>query len=146
MFRWDALLTQLLLFSSLLTFTRSHPNTHPLKRYCGVGEGDDLTFELRATHSHLHTNEPLENSLWNSSLLHEHLHSTQNPSSNRARQAADPLYIIDTYFHIISDPDASLPTSPSYTTDSMIAAQFSAIAVAYTGASIGFSFQGATRT
>ena len=57
-----------------------------------------------------------------------------------------PLFITDTYMHIVSDSSSALPTSQNYITDTMIQNQFAFLASAYTNASIGFRLAGVDRT
>lgn len=127
----------------LLNAASSKPTT--LHRYCPIDNPSD---HLRASHAHLHQAEPLDNDLWNASNVEQH--NSKNHHQHRdhhfSRQATNPYYTIDTYFHIVSDAASASPSSPNYVTDAMITAQFTTIAAAYTNASIGFRYQGATRT
>jgi hypothetical protein len=110
------------------------------RRHCPI---DDPSDNLRASHAYLQQAEPLENDLWNASSLEQHNSRNHHHSE---RQATNPYYIIDIYFHIVSDAASASPSSSNYVTDATIASQFNTIAIAYTNASIGFRYMGATRT
>ena len=128
-----------LLSLSLLRSASSKPTTP--HRNCPV---DDPSDHLRASHSYLQHAEPLDNDLWNSSTLEQH--NSRHHHYHAERQAINPYYTIDTYFHVVSDTASSTSSSPNYVTDAMVTAQFNTIAVAYTNASIGYRYLGVTRT
>jgi hypothetical protein len=109
----------------------------PITRSCGVAAP---RAGLVATHQYLQENEPLENDLWNASTV-----SYRHASSVQRRQTLAPLYVIDTYMHIVSDSSSSSPSSAKYVTDTMIQDQFAYLAEAYTNASIGYRLAGVTR-
>ncbi|KAJ9604568.1 alkylphosphocholine resistance protein lem3 [Cladophialophora chaetospira] len=88
----------------------------------------------------LYDNEPLENDLWNSSSV-EYRHASQIGR----RQALTPLFIVDTYMHIVADNSSATQGSPGYVTDTMIQNQFEYLANAYTNASIGYRLAGVSR-
>ena len=113
------------------------------KRYCGT---DDPSPHLVSTHRYLHDNEPKDNDLWNSSSLLTRQHMQSHSHSHSKRQAANPYYTIDTYFHVVADSSTASPSSSGYVTDAMVAAQFTFLAQAYTNASIGFRLRGVTRS
>ena len=118
-------------------------STHRLaNRQCG---STHPSHSLRAAHSFLHWAEPLDNDLHNASTVRAR-QQQHHPSHHDARQATNPLYTIDTYFHIIADNASSSPSSPGYITDTMIQNQFSYLAKAYTNASIAFNLVGTDRT
>ena len=131
------LLSLCILLLTSIPAALSFPKTP--KRYCGA---QDPSPQLRASHAYLSMAEPLDNDLWNASTLGQHHRSHQHHS----RQATNPLYTVDTYFHIVADNASASPTSPNYVTDTMIQQQFNYLAVAYTNASIGYRFLGVDRT
>lgn len=128
-----------LLSAVLPNAVSSKPTT--LHRHCPIDNPSD---HLRASHAFLHQAELLDNDLWNASSLEQHNHNHHHHLSSR--QATNPYYTIDTYFHIVSDSVTAWPSSPSYVTDTMITGQFNTIVAAYTNASIGFRYRGTTRT
>ena len=127
------------LLSLTLTNLASSKPTTP-HRHCPV---DDPSDHLRASHAYLQQAESLDNDLWNASSLEHHNGRHQYLIE---RQATNPYYTIDTYFHIVSDTASASPSSPNYVTDAMVTGQLNTIAIAYTNASIGYRYMGVTRT
>ena len=109
-------------------------------RHCPVTDPSD---NLRTSHAYLQQAENLDNDLWNASSLEQHNVGHRHHSE---RQAPNPYYTIDTYFHIISDTASASPSTPNYVTDAMITGQFNTITMAYTNASISYRYMGVTRT
>ena len=136
--RFPSLILIALLSATLATPTWARTRTP--NRHCPVADPNE---GLLSTHAWLHENESQDNDLWNSSILAQHQY---NPTTIDKRQATNPLYIVSTYFHIVTDTASADPSSSNYVTDAMIAAQFSTIQVAYTNASIGYTYMGSTRT
>ncbi|OAG45177.1 hypothetical protein AYO21_00525 [Fonsecaea monophora] len=114
------------------------PKYRPIHRSCGVAAPSK---DLLSTHRYLQTHEPLENDLWNSSLI-----AARHSSSHERRQSLVALFTTDTYMHIVSDTASSSSSSTNYITDTMIQNQFIYLARSYTNASIGFRLAGVTRT
>lgn len=109
-------------------------------RYCGT---ENPSSTLRFAHSYLSWAEPLDNDLYNASMVQSRVDS--NVHAKTKRQALKPLYTIDTYMHIIADSASALPASPAYVTDSQVRAQFEYLANSFTKASIGFRLLGYRR-
>ena len=114
-------------------------------RHCPVS---NPSAELRARHKYLHHHEPINDTLWNSSILLDHRAAVQARSLGQypSRQATSCLYTIDTYIHVVADSGSASPSSANYITDTMISNQFVYLATAYTNASICFNFKGFDRT
>lgn len=110
-----------------------------LRRHCPVSHP---SANLLATHAYFHDAEPVNSSLWNAPSLSSYL--TDHPHSKQ--QVVNPLYTVNTYFHIVTDAATAFPDSPNYVTDAQIQSQFNTIVTAYTSAAIAFTFMGATRT
>jgi hypothetical protein len=110
-------------------------------RGCGT---EDPSSTLSYTHALLSWAEPLENGLQNASTVQSRLSGSGGKVIGRAAQS--PLYIVDTYIHIIADNQSALPSSPDYVTDYQIRIQFEYLANSFTQASIGFRLRGYTRT
>jgi hypothetical protein len=132
-----ALLLATLLLTSIPNGFAGIPKYRPVSRSCGA---PPPTEDLLTTHQFLQENEPLENELWNI----ESIEYRQTSSLSR-RQALTPLFIIDTYMHVVSDTASASTSSPNYITDTMIQDQFEYLARAYTNASIGYRLAGVTR-
>jgi hypothetical protein len=117
----------------------------PIRRSCGVEKASE---ELRQTHKWLRNNEPLDNDLWNSSMIEQRIAPSTNDGSHSIdrRQAASPVYTIDTYFHIVADSTSASPSSPNYISDDMVSAQFNYLTQAYAGYSIGYRLMGIDRS
>ena len=137
--RWTVQRAISALLLCLLATASAKPTTP--RRHCGTHDPNAV---LRATHAYLQENERLDNDLHNASTLQAHHHS--HPHPNSPGQAINPFYTVDTYFHIVSDNASASPSSPNYVTDAMITAQFQTISIAYTNASIGYTFRGYSRT
>lgn len=127
----------LLLYLPTVTITINLPEIPT--RHCGT---QDPSTALRYAHSFLEWAEPLENDLYNASMVQSRI----SQKTKNKRQAVNPLYTIDTYLHIIADSASALPTSSNYVTDAQIRAQFEYLAKAYTDASIGFRLLGYSRS
>lgn len=114
-------------------------------RHCPV---TNPSAELRAQHEYLQRNEPVNGTLWNSSMLLEHQAARhgRSPGQHHSRQVTSCLYTIDTYIHIVADSGSASPSSSNYITETMITNQFNFLATAYTNASICFNFKGFDRT
>lgn len=152
-------LVQSLTFVIFTTCVTACPYAHYLPeqlRSCGSAEPDTA---LHAQHSYLQRHEPLENDLWNSSLIQDHVARTRlsksyviritdirDPYTIEKRVTSPPLLIIDTYFHIVADVNNSSPGSTRYVTDEMVSNQVAYLNNAYTAASIAFNLLGVTRT
>lgn len=111
-------------------------------RHCPV---TNVSTELRARHQYLHQHEPLNDTLWDSSMLLNYRHG-QGHGQHRTRQATYCLYTINTFIHIVSDSSSVSPSSANYVTDAMVNAQFEYLATAYTNASICFNLLGIDRS
>jgi hypothetical protein len=114
-------------------------------RHCSV---TNVSTELRARHHYLHHHEPINDTLWNSSMLFDHRTAwhSQDHGQHAVRQATHCLYTVNTYVHIIADSASASPSSSNYVTDTMANAQFQYLAAAYTNASICFTLLGIDRT
>ncbi|EXJ93513.1 hypothetical protein A1O1_01905 [Capronia coronata CBS 617.96] len=161
--RAPSIRTSILLLTLALTRS-SHarvPKYKPISRSCGVASPST---ELQDSHRWLQHNEALDNDLWNASSVQqrhiEHHHHGSHPfgeslsssnasESDRRRQALpspSPLYVVDTYIHIVADSSSASASSPKYVTDTMISQQFAYLAHAYTNASIGYRLLGISRS
>lgn len=154
------MILQILFLLSLAITTTSSPFSFdkPVKgRTCGTPEPDDA---LRGYHSHLHHHEPRDNHLWNKTLIEDHvqkyhpkgkrsldLRDLSNPYKLSKRQTpVEPLFTIDTYFHIVSDAQSNDPNSISHVRSQMVRDQFAYISNSYAGTGIGFNLKDVTFT
>jgi len=118
-----------------------------LQRSCGTS---DPSNQLRSTHKALEIEEPLDNDLWNATMVQERharfLVSRDSHDSVYARQAASTLFTIDTYIHIVDNDTSASPSSRLYVTDLMIQDQFEYLQLQYASASIGYRLVNISRT